>query len=275
MGKASNVPVEQDRVGRAADDPGDRDFVTALARGLRVLQVFRSGEERLSNADLAQRCQLPRSTVARLTHTLTGIGFLHQAEEFGRYRLGLATLTLGRSMLSKLDFRDANGELLQQLANETGAMVALGIREDLSVLYIDTHRSQSTAVTLNLGIGSRLPLLTTAMGRVHLLMMDDAERAGVLERLKVLNPSAGGDVEEVLRQARTDMEQWTCVTSFGDWKDEINGIAVPLDLGDGLNRVVVNIAAPKKAMTPEHFLAEVRPRLLAIKHRIEVGSRRT
>lgn len=274
MGKSSNVSVEQGTPDRAPEEPGDRDFVTALARGLRILQAFRSGEERLSNADLAHRCQLPRSTVTRLTRTLTAVGFLHQVEELGRYRLGLATLTLGRSMLVKLDFRDANGELLQQLANETGAMVALGIREDLSVLYIDTHRSQSTAVTLNLGIGSRLPLLTTAMGRAHILMMDSPERAVVLERLKALNFSSGVNVEDVVRQARMDMEKWKCVTSFGDWKHEINGIAVPLDIGDELNRVVVNVAAPTRTMTSEQFLTEVRPRLLAIKHRIEIDHRR-
>jgi len=68
----------------------DRHFVTALARGLRLLQVFRSGEERLSNQELAERCSLPKSTVTRLTYTLTLLGFLHHHQDTGRYRLGMA-----------------------------------------------------------------------------------------------------------------------------------------------------------------------------------------
>lgn len=64
----------------------DRHFVTALARGLQVLQCFKSGEERLGNQDLAERCKLPKSKIARLTYTLTKLGFLHN--ESGSSRSG-------------------------------------------------------------------------------------------------------------------------------------------------------------------------------------------
>jgi DNA-binding IclR family transcriptional regulator len=254
-------------------DSSDRDFVTALARGLRVLQAFRSGEERLSNADLAHRCELPRSTVARLTRTLTRMGFLHQVEEHGRYRLGLATLTLGRSMLGRLDFRDASGELLQRLANDAGAMVAVGIREEFSVLYVDTRRSQSTAVTLNLGIGSRLPLTTTAMGLAHLLIMEKTERQALLARIYRLDQTSNADIKRALELATIDMQQWGCVTAFGNWKKEINGIAVPLDLGDSFPAVVINVAAPVDTIKPEQFLSDIRLRLIETKHKIEAQYR--
>jgi DNA-binding IclR family transcriptional regulator len=260
--------------GGVPSEPGtDREFVSALARGLKILQAFQSAEERLSNADLAQRCGLPRSTIARLTHTLTATGFLHQEENLGRYRLGLATLTLGRSMLSKLDFQDPSGELLQKLANDTGAMVALGIREELSVLYIDARRSQSTPVTLNLGIGARLPLATTAMGKAHLAAMGEAERCAVLARIKALDPAAWPKVEEGVRQAIVDMQQHGCVTAFQSWRGEINGIATPLDLGSDVARVVINVAAPAKTIDKSRFLAEIRPRLIAAKQRIEASYR--
>ncbi|MEJ2800802.1 IclR family transcriptional regulator [Comamonadaceae bacterium PP-2] len=268
MGKLDVEPAGPMGPG-SQNDSGDRDFVTALARGLRILQVFRSGEERLSNADLAQRCGLPRSTVARLTHTLTRVGFLHQVENHGRYRLGLATLTLGRSMLGSLDFRDAGGELLQQLANDTRAMVAVGIRDEFSVLYVDARRSQSTSVTLNLGVGSRLPLTTTAIGLTHILMMAGAERKTVLGRIKALDSAAWPSVEAAIELAGVEMREWGCVTSFGKWKTEINGIAVPLDLGDSFPAVAVNVAAPNSTLKPAQFMGEIRERLLDMKQKIE------
>ncbi|MGE8488690.1 MAG: helix-turn-helix domain-containing protein, partial [Paraburkholderia nemoris] len=61
----------------------DRHFVTALARGLEVLACFRSGDKSLSNQELALRCKLPKSTVSRLTHTLTLLGYLIHLKESG------------------------------------------------------------------------------------------------------------------------------------------------------------------------------------------------
>jgi DNA-binding IclR family transcriptional regulator len=103
----------------------DRHFVTALARGLDVLDCFRSSDRMLGNQDIAKRCSLPKSTVSRLTCTLTKQGYLAYVEESGKYRLGTATLALGSSMLGKLDVRLLARPLMQELADATATSVAL------------------------------------------------------------------------------------------------------------------------------------------------------
>jgi hypothetical protein len=95
----------------------DRHFVTALARGLSVLSCFSSGEKMLGNLDIAKRCKLPKSTVSRLTYTLTKLGYLVYVEETGKYRLGTSTLALGSAMLARLDVRDLARPLMQELAD--------------------------------------------------------------------------------------------------------------------------------------------------------------
>jgi hypothetical protein len=60
------------------EDDKDRLFVTALARGLQVLAAFRPGESALSNLEIAKRTGLPKSTVSRLTYTLTTLGICHR-----------------------------------------------------------------------------------------------------------------------------------------------------------------------------------------------------
>jgi len=97
-------------------ETGDRHFVTALARGLEVLACFTSGEVQLGNQQLAERCKLPKSTVSRLTMTLTRLGYLIQVPDTGRYRLGMATLALGTAMMSRLDVRQVARPLMQELA---------------------------------------------------------------------------------------------------------------------------------------------------------------
>ena len=73
----------------------DRQFVTALARGLDILRAFHAGEGMLGNQEIAHRTGLPKPTVARLTHTLTELGYLNYIRRFRKYELGASVLALG------------------------------------------------------------------------------------------------------------------------------------------------------------------------------------
>lgn len=266
---ASEAPDNAGAVASIIAEGSDRNFVEALARGLRILQVFHSSEERLSNLEIAHRCGLPKSTVTRLTYTLTTLGFLHHIADLGRYRIGLATLTLAHVAHARLDLRAASDAALQALADSTHTMISLGIRDDLSVLYIDCRRSQSTAVTLNLDVGSRLALGTTAVGRAHIAIMGAAERRSVMQRLQALGEAQWPAIEQGIARAFSELSEIGCVTSFGEWNKEINGIAVPLRLGAELPPVVINAAAPSRTMSAGHFISDVRPRLIATARMIE------
>ena len=67
------------KAARPIQAKNDRHFVTALARGLDVLSAFRSRDRTLGNQELARRCGLPKSTISRLTYTLTKQGYLEHA----------------------------------------------------------------------------------------------------------------------------------------------------------------------------------------------------
>ncbi|MBM3603791.1 MAG: helix-turn-helix domain-containing protein, partial [Alphaproteobacteria bacterium] len=69
-------------------DLHDPRFATTLARGLSVLRAFRVGDDGLSNAEIAQRTGLPKSTVSRLTFTLGHLGYLVQSPRDDRFRPG-------------------------------------------------------------------------------------------------------------------------------------------------------------------------------------------
>jgi DNA-binding IclR family transcriptional regulator len=271
-------PTDEDEEEQALDTAAgkeDRHFVTALARGLDVLRAFKSGEERLGNQELSERCKLPKSTVTRLTYTLTKLGYLHHIPESGRYRLGMATLTLGGTTLARLDVKEVSRPLMQALAYETSTLISLGVRDDMSMLYIENCRGHSI-VTLRLEIGSRIPLATTAMGRAYLAGVPDSVRQGLEERIQAFDPMNWQRVEPGIRQAMSDLAEHGCCCSFGEWHKEINGIAVPLSLGNGLPVMVVNAAGPAQTLPAQTFMREVRPALIATVREIErqLGARR-
>jgi hypothetical protein len=56
---------------------------------------------RLGNREIAERCNLPRSTVSRLTLTLIKIGQLEYLPEDQTYRIGPSTLALGETLFGK------------------------------------------------------------------------------------------------------------------------------------------------------------------------------
>jgi hypothetical protein len=85
--------------GLAEENSGkDRQFVTALARGLDILRAFHAGEGMLGNQEIAHRTGLPKPTVARLTHTLTELGYLNYIRRFRKYELGASVLALCRDL---------------------------------------------------------------------------------------------------------------------------------------------------------------------------------
>lgn len=247
---------------------GDRQFVTALARGLQVLQSFKSGEEQLGNQDLAIRCELPKSTISRLTYTLTQLGFLVHEPESARYRLGMATLKLGGTTLSRLEAVEVSRPLMQELADKTGTMVALGIRDGMSMLYIETCRSDSM-ITIRLNIGSRIPIATTSMGRAYIAAIKPGARKTIEDRLKALDPKNWPMQEASIRRALHELDEYGCCSSFQDWRGEVNSIAAPVRLGHGLPLMILSSAAAAQVISPEIYMNDIRNSLLGTVKKIE------
>src|SRR6202049_1677438 len=221
-------------VGMAPGVKTDRHFVTALARGSAVRACFRHGDRMLGNQELSKRCGLAKSTVSRLTHTLTILGYLVYVEESAKYSLGTATLSLGSAMLSRLDIRKLAHPLMQHLAEFGQCMVSLGSRDRLSMNYIDAVRG-SAAVTLSLDTGARIQIATSAMGRAYLTAIPENERNDIMERVRELaDVSRWADLQRGVAEALRDVRELGVCCSFGEWQEDVNAIAGPVRRGRGL-----------------------------------------
>lgn len=248
----------------------DRHFVTALSRGLDVLSCFRSGTRLLGNQDIAERCRLPKSTVSRLTYTLTKLGYLHYVKESGKYRLGTATLALGSAVLGRFDVRDLARPLMQELADATGTSVALGARQRLSIVCVEVCKGNAV-LSLNMEVGMRLPLASAAIGRSYLAVCDEGERADLLDQIRELDHLAWPSLKQGIDKAMAMHRELGVCSSFGDWQPDVNGIALGFRPGNGLPPMAINCGAPAFKVSPEYLLNDVRPRLIELVRRIEEG----
>jgi Transcriptional regulator len=266
-GPASSRPATR-KADLAQYKADDRHFVTALARGLEVLACFRSGDGTLSNQEIAQQCRLPKSTVSRLTSTLTRLGYLTIDESSGKYQLGIATLALGVGMLAKLDIRQMARPLMQEVADFAQGSVTLAVRDRLSMLYIENCRSRS-ALTLSLDVGSRVPIATSAIGRAYLAEATDSERREIIDRISELDPQTGEAILKGLEQALRDYDRYGCACSFQDWNPNVNAVAIGLRLGGRFPLMALNCGGPAFQLSPDFLLKEVKPRLDDIANRLK------
>jgi DNA-binding IclR family transcriptional regulator len=248
----------------------DRHFVTALSRGLDVLSCFRSGSRLLGNQDIAERCRLPKSTVSRLTYTLTKLGYLHYVKESGKYRLGTATLVLGSAVLGRFDVRTLARPLMQELADATATSVALGARQRLSMVVVEVCKGDSVLL-LNTEVGMRYPIATAAIGRAYAAVISEAERADLETQLREENPATWQALKTGFDESLAMYRSQGICASFGEWQPEVNGIALGFHPGGGLPPMAINCGAPAFKVSADYLLNEVRPRLIDLVRRIEAA----
>jgi DNA-binding IclR family transcriptional regulator len=248
----------------------DRHFVTALARGLDVLSVYRPHDGVLGNMELARRSALPKSTVSRLTYTLTKLGYLEQAADGAGgtgYRLGSRVLALGSTLLQRLDVRALARPLMQELADRSRAMVALGTPDRKSMIYIETCRGEAT-VTLRLNVGSCIPMASTAMGRAHLAICSEGERAELMRRFRESDPLRWPAVEQGILSALDMHRRHGCCTSFAEWQSDVNAIAVAFRIA-GQPPMAISCGGLARKLSAQYLLEDVRPAMLKVVERLE------
>jgi DNA-binding IclR family transcriptional regulator len=247
----------------------DRQFATNLARGLDVLRAFTPTDPMLGNREIADRTGLPKATVSRLTYTLTLLGYLTRVDKYQKYRLGSGVLSLGYPLLASLQVRQVARPYMEQIARDTGCTVNLGMRDRLSVVYVDTIRADAGNL-YHPDIGSTRPILSTSMGRALLMGVSPAERTAILNRLKVEDPQRYAMDRPFLDADEKLFLQRGFCHSTGDWRREVHAVSVPIRQRDEV--VALNCTMSAYRLRKGLLEKEVAPRLLEAALRIEQSS---
>lgn len=239
----------------------------SLTRGLEILRSFTADDATLGNQDLIERTGLPKATVSRLTSTLVGLGYLHYDDTLGRYSIGPATVSLGYSALSSSAVIHMARPLMQELADQTGAAVALGTRDGLEMVYLANCRSMSP-VSLRLNVGSRLPIYRTAMGLAYLAEMQPDIRQSVVEQLVVAEPEKAEELDRLVTNAIEDYRRDGFISAFGSWHSYINAVGVAFRPTDGSPLVALTCGGIVDILSRNHCREAVGPGLLRLTRRL-------
>ncbi len=247
----------------------DRSFVVALSRGLEVLRAFRPNDGLLGNQEIAARTNLPKPTVSRLTYTLTKLGYLTPVPRFEKYQLAPAAMALGYAALANLGVRQLSEPFREQLMRETGGAVAIGARDRLSMIYFG--QSRNGVVNVQLDVGSRIPIATTAMGRAFIWALPDDERVALLRELREHYGSRWPKMRDGIERSAETVAKYGFAISAGEWQDDVHAVGVALKLNDGTGPYAFNCGAPAFRFTEERLRNDIGPRLVAMVRNIEAA----
>lgn len=246
----------------------DRNFVVALSRGLDVLRAFQPNDGLLGNQEIAARTKLPKPTISRLTYTLTKLGYLTPVPRFEKYKLAPSAMALGYAALANLGVRHLSEPYREEVMRATGGAVAVGGRDRHSMIYFGQSRNGLT-LGVQLDVGSRIPIATTAMGRAYIWALPAEERAALVRELRDHYGSRWGKMRDGIERSGEMVAKHGFTMSTGDWQNDVAAVGVALKLNDGTGPYAFNCGAPAFRFTEDRLLNDIGPRLVAMVRNIE------
>jgi len=249
------------------EEQPDRKFIEALARGLEVLRAFKPGDGFLGNLEISRRTNIPKSTVSRLTYTLTKLGYLTYSDQLEKYQLGSGVLALGYAFVSSLAIRQVAKPLMTELAESTDTGIGLANRDRLSMIHLEFCAPTET-MTFIQEIGDRVGIARSSSGRAYLAALPEQDRNYFMGLIKDRSGDDWSQVEKGINDAVKSYETQGFCYSWGDFNPDVIGIAVPLVLSPS-NIFTFSAGGPSFRLTPEYLTNEVAPLLKTMVGNIE------
>ncbi len=256
----------QDDPARAQGEPGP---VRVLSRGLAILRIFCPRNDWLSNHQIASAARLPRPTVSRLVASLAQAGYLEYSRDRGQYRLGAAVLALGYAALSSIDVFELARPLMQEFAGREDLLVVLSTRDAMSMVCNEVCHG-ANMLTLRVGVGSRLSLCESAVGRTLIGALPAPQREALLSEIRSHEPGRWPVLGAAFADAVEQMQRNQFYTSIGTLEQGVNGMGAMIDVPGVPNTYVLGVAAPAFRLEPAFMQTELGPRLHALKRAIEL-----
>ncbi len=149
----------------------ERSSIQVLSRTADILSSLQGQPGGLSQTEIGEKVNLPRSTVSRLLLALEELGYVSALGPRGPYRLGPEIIAM--SMSARRSVLNELRPFLESLSRQVNETVDLSILENGRAVFLDQvvsdHRLRAVSA-----VGDSFPLHACANGKAMLASMDPA-----------------------------------------------------------------------------------------------------
>ena len=223
-------------------------LVSAAVRVLAVLDQL-SRQRAVGLEELSRQLKLAKPTVYRFLLTLQELGYARRIDG-ERWAMSMKMFNMGSRALDHLDLHAAARPIAEQLAEELGETVHMGVLDGDSAVYVLKIESKYT-IRMYSRVGRRMPLYCTAIGKVLLAWMTPAERDEALEgvRLVAFNPRTI-TTRAVLDAAVAQVRQQGYAVDDEEREDGVHCIGAPVFDYTGAVVAAISVSWPTFRFTP-------------------------
>jgi IclR family transcriptional regulator, pca regulon regulatory protein len=247
----------------------DKEFMATLAKGLAVLGCFGKERPTMTLSEAAAATHLTRATARRILRTLAELRYVEQR---GReFSLSPNILKLGFAYLATQSWVERAQPLLRELSERLHESSSAAILEGSEIVYVvrvPARRIMSATIT----VGSRLPAFHTALGRVLLGYLDEAEiwRRLKSRRINAYTPSTITDLQALFDRVRADREQGFAIVDE-ELERGLRAIAVPIVDRAGQALGAINVSTHAARTTRNEMRAHFLPALKAVAEQVQMS----
>ena len=184
----------------------ERYKAPSVIKAFQILRLLSIADQGLGISDIAKRLGMSKGTIHGITSALEELGAVSRDASTKRYTLGYTLFELGRRANSRIDLKDIARPVMKELMQKTKASVFLGVLNRDHVTILDIVESTSD-LKITAHIGTTVPLLAGAVGKVFMAGMGEAETMTIvgakgLHKYTANSITAPGEFFEQIKRAR-------------------------------------------------------------------------
>src|ERR1700736_1594910 len=241
---------------------GDPNFMMSLARGLIVIQAFTQKKRQLTISQLSTRTGLSRAAVRRCLYTLAKLGFAG-SDDGRHFYLGPRILALGYSYIASMPLATAAQPVLERVSHELHESCSISTLDRSDIIYV-ARANVTRIMSIDLGVGSRLPAFCTSMGRILLATLPAEALEAYLAQteLKRFTERTVTTVEKLRQVLRLVSRNGYSIVDQ-ELELGLRSMAVPIQNPNGKIVAALNVGAHAQRVSIQEMQTKFLPRLRA------------
>ncbi len=175
----------------------------SVKKAFQILKLISNADNGIGISELSKNLRIGKSTVHGITIALEEIGAISRDPVSKKFTLGLTLFELGRSAYSHIDLKEISNPIMHDLMEKTQESVFLGVLNGEHVTIINIVESRKD-IKITSPIGTTIPILAGAVGKVFLASMDEEQATRIIKSrgLTKFTRNTGTDFNEYMDELK-------------------------------------------------------------------------